>query len=364
MSRQALVCLCFLALSACTTVTTSSTGYPPTDTTSACGTGSCVDVGISDVTAPDTQVQDVAAGDIKLDSAPAETVSSGGVEMYSFAPSMTDPFITAFNEPHLAFYAAGSNIQHKLVVFLGGVGTKPSDYKEFCKDAALQGYHVLALSYPNDIALSDLCGDNLSCYDVVRQEYLDGVDHTDKIDISKYNSISNRITKALIWLDKYHTGKGWGDFFYGMSPNWSYIGLVGHSLGGGHAAMIAKLYKVRRVGLMAAVLDGGKAGSADWLSGSHATDVNAYVGFVHKQDPNYNLVLGSWTALGMGGSANLVDADATPPPYLNDQELTTAALVADPHGGVALDAATPHEADGTPKFRAVWQHLVGKVPSL
>lgn len=349
------------ALGACTTVTTTTGGAPLPD---CMGSGCAADIwgSLPDTNEPeDAAAEDIAKGDMKLDSAPADTTSAGGVEMYTFAPSMTNPLITGFNEPHLAFYAPGANIQHKLVVFLGGLNTKPSDYQQFCKDAALQGYHVLALSYPNDKSISDLCGDNATCYDVVRQEYLDGIDRTDKIDITKYDSISQRIVKALIWLDKYHTGKGWGDFFFGSSPNWSYIGLAGHSLGGGHAAMIAKLYKVRRVALLAAALDGGKDGPADWLAGSHATDVNAYVGFVHKQDPNYARILASWVALGMGGAPSLVDADTTPPPYLNDQELTTALSAADPHASVALDAATPHLGDGTPTYKAVWQHLVGKI---
>jgi len=366
MFRLTLGVVAIAALAACTNTTTTGSPTPVQDVKSGCVTDGCTGPqdAVTDAGVPDAGAADIAKGDIKLDSAPADTTTAGGVEMYTFAPSMTDPFITAFNDPHLAFYVPGANIQHKLVIFLGDTGTRPSDYQQFCMDAALQGYHVLALSYPNDVALSNLCGDNLSCYEVVRQEYLDGIDHSDKVDISKYNSINNRITKALIWLDKYHNGKGWGDFFFGMSPNWSYIGLAGHGVGGGHAAMIAKLYKVRRVGLIAAVQDGSKDGAAGWLSGAHATDGNAYFGFVHKQDPDYDKILAAWTAIGMGGTANLIDVDATPPPYLNNRELTTAAQTADPHGSVALDAATPHGGDGAPTYQPVWQHLVGKVPQL
>ena len=358
--------LCATWLAACTTTTTSGEPLGRSTTTDVCAGATCLDVAaadtaLSDAALLDGATADVAGLDIKLDSAPAETITSGGVEQYSFAPSMTDPKIDAFNEPHLAFYAKGANIQHKLVVVLGAANAKPSDYQLFCQDAALQGYHVLALSYPNDASLADLCGSNDTCYDVVRQEYLDGVDHTDKVSITKANSISNRMTKALIWLDKFHTGQGWGQYFLGLTPIWQDIGLVGHSLGGGHAAMIAKIFKVRRVGLIAAVLDTGASGAAQWLSGAHETDLHAYIGLVHKQDPSYAKILASWTSLGMGGTASLVDIDSTPPPYQNDQELTTAAAMGDPHAGVALDAATPKAADGSPLLRAAWQQLVGKV---
>lgn len=363
MSHSARSCLLLSAawLTACTTTVTSGEPLGGGSTKDTCWGASCLDATASDTVPPDIAAADVAALDIKLDSAPAETISSGGVEQYAFAPSMTNPKIDAFNEPHLAFFAKGSNIQHKLVVLLGAQGTKPSDYKAFCQDAALQGYHVLALSYPNDTAIADLCGDNDTCYDVVRQEYFDGVDRTDKVDISTANSINQRIIKALIWLNNYHTGQGWGDYVFGSTMVWKDIGLVGHSLGGGHAAMIARIYKVRRVGLIAAVIDTGAGGPAQWLSGSHETDLHAYIGLVHKQDPSYAKILAGWTSLGMGGSASLVDIDSTPPPYLNDQELTTSAAMGDPHAGVALDAATPKAGDGSPLLRAAWQHLVGKV---
>ena len=206
---------------------------------------------------------------------------------------------------------------------------------------------TIGLSYPNTPSVDSLCGDSTDpdCHEKVRRERLYGVNDSTLVTVTPANSINNRLTKLLQKL-------GWSQFLANGQPRWDHIVIAGHSQGGGHAAMIARDHVVARVVFFAAPGDWTSSGPAPWLLEPHATPIDRYYGFVHLDD---NVVFrANWSVLGLPGSNTSVDA--ADPPFGNAHRLTTDVAVSNPHGSVAVDAATPAIA-GKPVYAKVWRYL-------
>ncbi len=99
-------------------------------------------------------------------------------------------------------------------------------------------------------------------------------------------------------------------------PRRDRIAFAGHSQGGGHAAMTAKLQPVAR-----AILFDATEPRA-WTTEPFATAADRLYGFAHELEPIFAPIARSWVHLGLPG--DLTNVDAVPPPFGDVHRLSTA----------------------------------------
>lgn len=292
----------------------------------------------------------------------------GALVEVAFAPKEADPAITRAFEDHYAVLdtdRAGSRTG-ELFVFLPGTGGSPRFYRLIVQEAARQGHLSLGLSYPNEVAVGDLCAGSpdAECHGKVRQEILEGRDTSPLVEIARADSIEVRLVKALAVLDARFPSVGWGRFVADGHPAWDRIRFAGHSQGGGHAAYIAKDRAVAGVACFSspADWDAVRHRPAAWLSAGHATPTERYWAFSHLRDElvPWPVVTAAWQALGLPSLGGPVSVDSAAPPYGGSRQLSTdRPLVAFPgatfHGETVVDVHTPKNPDGTPVYGPAWR---------
>ncbi|MFN8850822.1 MAG: BPSS1187 family protein [Inhella sp.] len=284
-------------------------------------------------------------------------------------PSLTDAGIRTALEPHrVRAPSPGTTAKGRLLVFLPGTGATPALYRAILRVGADRGYHAIGLNYPNADAVGVLCLNSLDadCHGKVRNEVINGVDSSPLVTVTPTESLLNRLTQLLRWLNTQAPGEGWGGFLLpGGALDWSRITVAGHSQGGGHAAWLAQQFLVQRAVYFASPADWDSRNDrpAAWvLRGAMATPSARQWGIIHEDDPlvPVNTATRLWSALGLPGAPTRVDG--LPAPWGGSQQLLTrlppAPVVgnASPayHGAPVADAATPVSADGTLLYAPVW----------
>jgi len=175
-----------------------------------------------------------------------------GTAPVAILPSDTDPRISAFNSPHLAWLPEGG-ARNQLLVFLPGTGGTPEKplFHPFAATAAGLGYHVVVLMYPNNIAAQKKCSqsNDPDAYLKFRNAIIRGGMIGPHRAIHPQDSIESRLEKLLIYLDAHQPERGWGRYL--MKPKggvrWRTVAVAGHSQGGGHSYMLGKNHEVGRV---------------------------------------------------------------------------------------------------------------------
>ena len=285
---------------------------------------------------------------------------------YEILPQATDKRIDDWLEPHYVAIDNSLPPQHKLFLFLCGSHGNPSNQHLIIQQAASLGYHAINLRYPNSWKIGDYCrrSNEGNCYENVRQTVIYGsqVTNTNKLKISRANSLENRLVKLLIYLYEKYPDDGWENYLAGLSPRWESIIVSGHSQGGGHAAMIAKDNVVAKVIMFTSPGDYSRRSRtmANWLGKDHATPTDRYYGFVHSQEQNLEKILRSWEFLGIDEYGEPVNVDVESPPYNYSHQLITSVEINSPrvHGSVVVDEATPKLVDGKPLYHQVWKYLL------
>jgi len=216
------------------------------------------------------------------------TPIAAGLKHKVIIPSLTDAGTDNAFGYHQTYLNTATTPLNKLFLFLPGSNSSPFGYDGIQKLAANEGYHVLGISYSN-ATISPLCSgssDSL-CFDKVRNEVIDGINRTNLVDVNEANSINNRVLKALQYLNTNFPNEYWGQFYTGNSIHWEKIAVAGHSQGGGHAALIAKLKLVDRAVLFAAPKDYFVASlvrPAAWINLPSTTPTCKYYAMVHQAD--------------------------------------------------------------------------------
>ncbi len=285
------------------------------------------------------------------------------------APQTTDPNISTNLNNHYVSINRSVAPKNQLFVFFPGTGGVAFNYLEINNTAADLGFHAVNLTYPNNEAVNDLCGfpnTNLDCYGNVRLEIKDGIDRTSLVNISRANSIENRLIKLLIYLRNNAPNDNWGQFLINDETlNWSKIIVSGHSQGGGHAGIIGRYHSVVRVVMFAAMDFNGLANSpANWIA-LPATTPNAstpdkFWAFSHTRDEAVNFTILStriWTAYGMTNYGAITNVDSSAPPFNNTHSLTSNIECDNFHGCIAADARLVRQ-NGVPVFKPVWEYLL------
>lgn len=288
---------------------------------------------------------------------------AGGAEppyvRHDINPNETDAAIDQALDAHFAAYDPKVASNGKLFVHLPGENGTPVESLQILELAISAGYHVIGLMYVNTHDITALCAADLDCYEPIRVEIINGMDASDKITESVANSIENRLTKLLAYLNATYPTEGWGAFQDSGEPLYASIALSGYSQGGGHAAVIAKTRALSRVVLFSAVTDGDNGIPASWLKKNPATANSLHYGLAHTQDPAFDPITSGWATLGMSFFGIPVDVDTIDPPYANSHQLTTSAVTGDTHAGTALDAHAP-VVEGASALVPAWSYLIGK----
>jgi hypothetical protein len=296
--------------------------------------------------------------------------SSAPLVEHIVAPQATDPAIDRFLDNHLVWLDTTAQSNNNLLVFLPGTGLTPAAYQLVQQEAARVGYRVIGLMYPNTPGLAKVCPsdpDPAACYENTRGEIIDGVDRSPLVDVNAANSIDNRLTKLLQYLTAQFPDEGWDRFLIsGREPKWSQIAVSGHSQGGGHAAMIAKIRLVARVVMFSAVTDSLGGAAVPWVA-THVTPSDRYWGLDHDLDEQFRSIRASWDSLGLAAFGPAAAPETDEPPYGFSHMLVTHYLpLRGPgraaHGSSCVDANTPLAADGTPLWRDAWDYLLTGSP--
>ena len=291
--------------------------------------------------------------------------SSAPLVQHIVAPQATDPAIDRALDNHYAWLDTTARTNHKLLLFMPGTGLTPAVYQLVQQEAARVGYHVIGLMYPNRPGLAKVCPsdpDPAACYENSRLEIIDGIDRSPWVDVNAANSIDNRLTKLLQYLAQQYPEEAWGRFLAHDKPKWSQIAVSGHSQGGGHAAMIAKIRLVARVVMFSSVTDSLQGASVPWVA-THVTPSDRYYGLDHDLDEQFRSIRASWDSLGMAAFGPTVAPENSAPPYdFTHMLVTDYHPLRGPgraaHGASCTDFNTPLAADGTPVFLGAWRYLL------
>jgi len=288
--------------------------------------------------------------------------------LHVVAPQATDPAIDRALDDHLAWLDPTAPANHKLFVFLPGTALVPTDSQLIPEQAARLGYHVIDLTYANGVLLAGACAGNPdpnSCFESAHFEIVYGnglgID-SPVVDVNQANSIVNRLTKLLQYLDDNYPAEGWAEFLADGAPKWSRIAIGGHSQGGGNAVMIAKYHVVDRVVMFSAVVDS----ASDWEV-SHVTPSERYWGLAHDREDAFGAIVAGWQSLGITAFGPVVTAETSSPPYGFTHTLATDLQPqrggynrSHPHRSTGQDFYVPLNKDGTPAVADAWRYMMSQ----
>jgi len=280
-------------------------------------------------------------------------------------PQLIDPAVATAFGTHVAINPSpDAAAQGRLFVFLPGTGAQPTAYEKILQSAAAKGLHALGLSYPNPVEVGVLCASTApseACFWNVRREILTGADLSTKVAIAPPDAIVTRLAKALAYLQANFPDQGWGQYLLGDgSVDWSKVVASGHSQGGGHAGVMAKLYAMHGACYFDSPADwdivpGQPAG---WEAYPNATPAASQYGFTNTLDTlvPWAQLQPIWASMGLDAFGAAVSVDAAAAPYGNAHMLTTTTSLAGStglHSLTVADFATPM-VDGQPLFDPVW----------
>jgi hypothetical protein len=252
----------------------------------------------------------------------------------------------------------------KLFVFLPGLAPqapRPRAHQLMPQEAARLGYHVIGLMYQNNVGPGGCVSSaDPDCFEKVRLEIIDGVDRSQLVNVTEANSIDNRLTKLLLYLDAQFPAEGWSKFLHMGEPKWSEIAVGGHSGGAAQAALIGKTRHVNRV----VMLSGPAAESAAWVTIGE-TPAAKHFELDHVRDHLATVIFANVGALDLERFGAPVQVELTEPPYdgthilVTDLEPRGGYATPNPHNSTAVDRWTPLGPDGTPLLRDAWRYMLG-----
>lgn len=321
----------------------------------------------SDAAATDTTIDGGASSG---DSGETDTGQGGetdggddGVVTRSIPAVDTDPDLLPTIGDH--FVAVGAGDLDLLFVFYPGTNAAPDRYSMLTIRAAELGYHALSLAYFNTYSINfDICnapGAGPDCHELARLEILLGEESGyDPPDVDPTNAAFNRLVRLLQYLDASYPDEGWGAYLDGEEPRWDAIVFGGHSQGGGHAAMTAKLRETAGALLFDATEPSPWTSEPDF-----ATPAERFYGFAHEDEPIFQPITMSWENLALPGQPTHVDD--TDPPYGDAHRLVTATsdCRGDPndvgfhHNCPVVDDFLPLDDSGDAVFIPVWDLMLG-----
>lgn len=184
--------------------------------------------------------------------------------------------------------------------------------------------HVLGLSYPSDQIIGRLCNDADACFLPTRTTIVTGTRQPGTAPelraVGLTDSIHGRAALALAYLASTRPGEGWGQYLVagvdprtnpGAAVQWSKVIAMGHSQGGGHAALLARMHPLARLVVLSSPCDEANGAPASWLAASAswqtATAQLGY-GFAAQSDTTCAMHTEIWDALAMAPARRFENA--------------------------------------------------------
>lgn len=283
-----------------------------------------------------------------------------------------DPSARRWLSPHLYAAPPPDRDQGILTLILPGTRGEPAGYTQLALQAARLGSHVVALRYPNDTAINELAGNDPSAHWDLRLDHWDGGDRTGRVRLEPGESILERLAGAIRKLSEIHPEEGWGRFLDQGEPAWDRISAVGHSLGGGYAALAARKHRLKRAVVF---------GWADWCreSGELAewtrdtfgwpTPATRRFSLRHERDEMIEPSVGRESAGRFLCDRHEEVVESNDPPWGRRRGLVTdldpgrERVVPQPcHNSLALDASLQRWPDSTPVLADAWTWLLAGEP--
>ncbi|KAJ3440714.1 hypothetical protein M0812_14385 [Anaeramoeba flamelloides] len=285
-------------------------------------------------------------------------------------PASTDQAIDDWTEDHYIFYNTDVSKLNILFVHLDGSYGIPGIAQKYLTCAANVGFHVVNLRYPNSWTVNDLCrtSEDEYCFSNLRMETLIGDNKTSEVNITRSNSIENRLIKLLQYLHSEDSEEGWDLYFDGDNIMWDKLGFSGHSQGAGHASFIGYQHNVHTVLNFASPADYSVKylQVAPWLSEEPQTTADHFLGFGHLRDQIVGwdflkLVFSDYLQLSQFGEEICVDNNTSP--YSNSHMLFTDCEPSGSdnyHGSIINDKHTPLDDNDDPILSDTWIYLLTK----
>lgn len=301
------------------------------------------------------------------DSIQGPVTSSNAVvtNVYYIAPKTTDAAITTGLSNHYVSVQTGGTLKNVLYVFFPGTYRNPTVSRATTEKAASLGFHSIGLMYDNLVAGNPLCkatGD-ITCHSRARREVIDGIDRHVGVNVNTANSVINRLTKLLVYLNKTRPTQGWGQYLLNGKPNWSKIIVSGHSQGASVAGVIGRYYPVKRV-IMISMMDFLNNGKIpDWVA--MTTNKEKYYHITNSADElvPYTKVKIGWEKMGMTPYGGRINVDWNASPYSNTHTLITTVTpkttnVDKYHNSTGVDSYIPKNASGKYIYDKAWEYLL------
>lgn len=200
-------------------------------------------------------------------------------------PELTGPAIRTATGPHFAVRDDKVLGNGLLLITIAGTNSRAQALLPFAQTAAALGYSAVGIDYPNSRITTDCRGNSdRLCFDKFRREIDLGDPVSDLVQVNRENSLVNRIEKLLQYLVKKYPTAQWNQFIKNGKADWEKIVLAGHSQGAGHAAFLAKAFRVHSVICLAGPQDGNTWGIASWILAPGKTPGVRYSALLHKED--------------------------------------------------------------------------------
>ena len=205
-------------------------------------------------------------------------------------PRLSDERLAESDPPHLVIYNSDKPAS-PLLLWLAGTGGAPATGPRLFYGAALQqGFRLIALSYRDTPAVSQVCtGPALraqsDCAGRMRQQRVWGDPQSGLIADRPEDAIVPRFTRLLQHLARSDAAGAWTQYLDGDEPRWARVTLAGQSQGGGMAAYLAQTRQVAGVIMFSGGWDHRAGGDmADWYSRSSATPSQRWHATFHADE--------------------------------------------------------------------------------
>jgi len=330
-----------------------------------CAEGFAAPVCAQQTTPPPAQQQTKQERDAQLKkelSAPSHAWSSydqtfDGGTLYPVSPSEADPEIKRFDKPNLVLFIPDVKPDAPLLVFFPGTGSEPKSSWPFLEAGVKAGYRVIGLMYDNGVSVPQTCGPqpDPACSDRFREKRIFGDGVSSELDDLPNESVVNRLTKLLQYLDAKHPQDGWGRYLKNRQPNWERIAVSGHSQGGGVAAYIAKKKSVYRVINLSGAWDRVEATKvwAPWITSASATPLDRWYAAYHQKESRADAMKAAYAAIGIP-PAHIRVLTLEPNPA-NKMPAGSDAY----HVSMSAIGVTPLDTNGQPAYASDWAFLLG-----
>lgn len=282
------------------------------------------------------------------------------------APKECDPRVVDWTAPHYLSRNERVADAGLLCLILPGTGGLPRDYRKLADQAADLGFHALALRYPNDTSINELAAGDLSLHEPLRGTILDGQPRAGRGGLAAGESLLDRLRAVLARASEARPAENWGQFLSDGAIAWERVAAVGHSLGGGYAALLARDHRLERVVLLGwADWDRARGDLADWIAGPWATPADRRFHMRHRRDELVPASVAAAVADLVSPTGPEVEVESSEPPYRHARRLVTdldparEVPTASPcHNSLAVDVEVPRFWDGAPMLSDVWTWML------